>query len=359
MSEINEVFGKYRARMKRISMFKSILFALIACFAATGVAALITYFSKASLWLSLGLSLGTGAVVFLITVFVFYVKIFKVTDRKVAEALDALGLEERLITMCEAEENSSVMANAQRADARGKLSSVSEKALKFTVALPVAVMLAISFAFAAGSAAVTAVYAGVTRTGDSQTENSEENQETQYFTVRYFVYEEGTGLIRGALVQTVEKGGFTDPVEAIAEEGYEFYGWTDSKGELLGSRDKIRVELNVRRDMEIFARFTKIGAPDDTPTDGDEKEDDGKDNQKQDDDAEKQESGGNSQQGGEGVTDESGNAAEGRQNNKVVDGTKDYKDDFDREQSEKDLGSDAIPDELKDLLGDYFEGLKP
>ena len=42
------------------------------------------------------------------------------------------------------------------------------------------------------------------------------------------------------------------------------------------------------------------------------------------------------------------------------DGKQDYKENFDREQSEKELSYDnSLPDELKDALGDYYNGLKP
>lgn len=357
---MQDVFEKYRKRLVKIGIFKSVLLGLALCFSAVGIAALATWIARATLSVVLGLTLGLGAAVFLVSVPLFYFKRFRPTERTVVGRLDALGLEERIVTMYELKDDPSRMAALQREDAVGKLSAVSEKLLKFTVALPVALLLGFCSLFAAGATAASVIAAdGRPEITDLPEPSGPEAKET--FTVTYMVYEAGTGEISGRLVQKVEKGGFTQAVTAVPAEGFRFEAWVDEHMTPFANQNNPRAEINVRGDMTVYAYFEK----EEPPASGDDPGENGEDGDKtepndgQDGDDNGDTNGGNSDEYGDHGNANDGSNGEGRENNKVIDGTQDYKELFDREQSEEELGGKDIPDELKDILGDYYDTLKP
>lgn len=75
---------------------------------------------------------------------------------------------------------------------------------------------------------------------------------TEYVTITYEARE--GGRIEGETVQKVAKGGQTSRVEAIAEEGYEFAGWSD------GLKETARTDT-AEKDMTVTAQFEKIPSP--------------------------------------------------------------------------------------------------
>lgn len=70
------------------------------------------------------------------------------------------------------------------------------------------------------------------------------------YTVKYLATE--GGYIKGNTVQTVAKGGSTQEVDPIANEGYRFCGWSDIKD--ISSR---RIDKNVTSDITVTAIFEK------------------------------------------------------------------------------------------------------
>ncbi len=363
-----DLLKKYRRRLAAIGWGKALLYSAIAGLCVSGAAGLATWFTHMELWIVLLLSLGLGAAVVLLCAPVIYLKFFRPTTDSAAAQIDALGLEERMITMRELENDPSEIAALQRKDATARLRAVSEKRLRFSVAMPFFALLACSFLFAASFVTVSALAAGgMIGRGDEVLgvegglPQEETPPETVTYTVKYLVYEEGTGVIDGEAVQTVKKGGFTKAVTAVPAEGYLFYAWVDAQMHPIGNQENPRIDLNVRADTEVYACFYKAeeGNPDDDPSEGEGELPGG-------DDSGEEGGGGEDGEGGPGSAGSSGEVggdgseAEGRLNNSVIDGNSDYKENFDREKSEKELAEDdTLPDELKDILGDYYNALKP
>ena len=352
---MEQLFEKYRKRLMHIGIFKSAMLSLAFSLISMGIAALVTWIADASILLTLVLALGIGAGTLVISIFLLYFKCFRPTSQTVARGLDGLGLDERYITMLECRENNSEMAKLQREDAKAKLSGISSKQFKYTIALPIVLLLVFGFTFAAGTTTMSMLSAAdVFISEETQTIPEEK---TQTFTVTYRIYEEGTGTINGEAVQKVEKGHYTKAVAAIPAKGYHFVAWVDVNANRLANQSNPRTEINVREDMVIYALFEKNKQIDEDADGELEKGDDSQNPDKGDDgdDDSKGEDGGG--QTGQGNSGSSG--SKDRQNNKVIDGTQDYKEDFDRGSFENELEDRNVPDELKDILGDYYETLKP
>lgn len=354
---MDEIFAKYRKRLAQIGLFKSVMLGLSLALSAVGAAALILWAARASLPVVIGVTAGLGVAVLLAAVPLLYFLHFRPTDREVACRLDALGLDERYITMYECEGDASGMAALQREDACTRLSSVPVRAFRFTLALPMVLLLIFGVLFATGATTASVLAAG----GDVPTQEVPPAPVTPTYTVTYLVWEEGTGTIEGECTQEVKAGGYTSPVTAVAAEGYAFAAWVDEDKAPLANGNNPRGEVNVRSDLTVYALFEKIehpaeGEDPDGNTDGGddhEIEEGGDDPEAPDDPGDPGQSGDNKGEGG-GQDGEGG-----RQNNNVIDGTQDYKENFDREKLEDELKDKDIPDDLKDLLGDYYNTLKP
>lgn len=388
-----KVFEKYRARLVRIGILKSLIFALIIAFFLVGITAFITWFTERSVSFILGLSIGLGIFTVAVSVPVFYFTLFYPTTKKIARLLDRFGLEERLITMYELENDSSYLAMLQREDAKKKLSEVSEKRFKLQVSLSVMVLLAFAFVFAASFTTVSALAAAniIVRGSDiGKKDETEIEPIGDYYVVNYLILS-GKGRIEGEITQIVGKGENTMQVTAIPDDGYVFYMWTDATGgENLGVSVS-RIEFNVQKDMNFYAVFIELSAEEGKPGEGEgegkgegegdpaegegdpaegngEGEDSDKegDNQGESDDTGDEDGEGEGESGENETDSENGQPDDGegggrsRENNNVIDGTQDYREDFDREKHEEELAeNDTYPDDLKDILGDYYESLKP
>lgn len=358
---MDDVFKKYKKRLARIGIGKAVAVALIFALFAFGIAVLIAWLCRAGIPVIFGVSGAAGAAVFAIALPILYVKRFRPTERTVAKRLDALGLKERAITMYECGEDVSGMAALQRQDAVHKISSVPQGRLKYSLALPAVLLLLLGAAFAAGTATASVISAAATQE-EAEEETEEEIIAETTFTVIYKVYEEGTGTIEGLTEQQVKKGGFTEEVTAVPADGYRFSEWVDENGVPFANQNNPRSEVNVRADLVVYARFEKVSQPpsEDEDVDGDIESDKG-DHEKNDPDKEEKDP--QEPTPSEGSQEGEGNAGGGSDassaNNNVIDGTQDYKDNFDRETLEKELAGRDIPDELKDILGDYYDTLKP
>lgn len=75
------------------------------------------------------------------------------------------------------------------------------------------------------------------------------NPEPEQFSVSYTAAIGGS--ISGNLSQTIEKGGNSTAVTAIANDDYIFIGWSD------GNQNKTRQETNVQENLNLYANFEK------------------------------------------------------------------------------------------------------
>ena len=219
--ETAKLFGKYYKRLSRQSWVKSLICGLIVgC-----VAMLVTAFG---LWLAGGKMFYLAFVALVVgvaTTPLFYKFVFKPTTKAVANKIDELGLEERMITMTELEGDESYIACRQREDAVKSLNSVSEGLLKLVISVPMVIVLSVCILLGGGMTAVAALSgAGIINSGKDVIDDIKDGQVKSY-TIEYEV--DGDGVIEGDIVQSVMAGQNGTMVTAVAWDGYAFLKWSD------------------------------------------------------------------------------------------------------------------------------------
>lgn len=344
--ETAKLFGKYYKRLSRQSWVKSLICGLIVGCVAMLVTAFGLWLAGSKMFYLAFVSLAVGTA----TTPLFYKFVFKPTTKAVANKIDELGLEERMITMTELEGDESYIACRQREDAVKSLNSVSEGLLKLVVSVPMVIVLSISILLGGGMTAVAALSgAGVIDSGKDVIDDIKDEQVTR-FTVEYDV--EGDGVVEGEIVQSVEKGKNGTMVNAVALDGYAFYMWSD------GLEDPVRSELKVNEDMKITAIFVELPEQEDGEGDGDG-DGDGESQGDSEEPGDPKDGEGNSQ-GGSG--DQDGGSGAGGGGNKDTDkfgnGEKDYKDYWEESKSDANEGMDGKDSGDQKIVDDYFNSIK-
>ncbi|MBE6585329.1 MAG: hypothetical protein E7645_02240 [Ruminococcaceae bacterium] len=218
-------FKKHYAKLRFEAWFFSILSGLITGFGCGFITALITWFTKLN---GLLLALIVIAGVTLITAPIFYFTKFRLTAMKNARRLDSLGLEERLVTMVEFENEESVIAHLQREDAKAHLAKLKTSSLKLKIKPAMLASFIVTFVLVSAMLTVTILsQAGIIPSGDELLEDAIEEAQEVYFSVTYEV--EDGGYIEGEADQLVLQGSNALPVVAVAEEGYVFVEWDDGR----------------------------------------------------------------------------------------------------------------------------------
>lgn len=118
---------KYEKKLKIEAMIFSLIIGLMMGFLAGFSVSVILYFFKTSNLLAIILVTILSFIVTTILIYLFK----KPTPKHAAQRIDALGLEERVITMMELEDKDSEMIKLQRVDAKAKLKTIEVKHLKF------------------------------------------------------------------------------------------------------------------------------------------------------------------------------------------------------------------------------------
>lgn len=217
----HEIFEKFRKRLNRESLLNSLLCGLAAGFAALFVAALAFWFAAPSLiWIAAIIFAAVTAA----ASWAFYALKFRVTDKSLARRLDAVGLEERVITMTELEGNTSYMAERQRRDAIEAVNKVDAKLIKIVVPAIIIVGVCVTAVLGSGMTVVSALSAGGVIDSGTEVINKITEEEPAQYVVTYEAAE--GGLVDGDLVQNKSVDEYTDTVTAVAESGYVFIGWT-------------------------------------------------------------------------------------------------------------------------------------
>ena len=121
---------------------------MFVCIAASWLAGF-----KAGIYIGLGLFVAATA----IATPLFYTFRFRPTTKKIAQRIDTLGLEERILTMAELENDDSFIAMKQREDALKAMKSVSSEMLKIAVSVPLIAAVAISATLGTGMTVAAAV----------------------------------------------------------------------------------------------------------------------------------------------------------------------------------------------------------
>ena len=347
------LFEKFYTRLLWEGIAKSLIYGLIVGFSVMTVAATITWILayKGALWVSLV----SGFAALAIAAPIFYLTTFRPTTEGIAKRLDGLGLEQRIITMLELERDDSYVAMRQREDAKARLNAVGVKEIKMAISKAVIIAVIALFVVSTSMTTVSAL------TASSALPPVIDNTEPPVqFAVNYIVkgfkggeefFDDEGGVILGEADQVVEAGGSATTVQAVADDGWYFYGWVED-----GSSNPVRTDVNVEEDTTFTAIFVQIknddddeeggaggdeGEPSDEPQDMEQQESNQRPNETPSDDPSS--SGGN-------YTD----------HNVVEDGEKNYKEVFDeyyRKAMEILAEGGEIPDELREMLQKYFDML--
>lgn len=346
-----DLLENYRSRLAKEGWLKAALCGLSVGFGADILCALAFWvFGIKLFWICI---LAFAAVTAIATPLFYFCK-FKNSRRQVASRVDMLGLEERILTMTQFENDDSYMARRQREDAMNALKSVNESLLKIAVSASMVVACCVTFVLGAGATTASAV-SDKSLLDLIREKQAEGEALANMFHLTYGVKDNVGGRVDGELKQTVKGGEAGKTVQAVAENGYVFIGWTD------GYEDATRTDVDVKKDVEVSAVFAEIASDEEGDTTDEEKAEDnpggGKGN------------GGNSQPGepsgdpngsGDGQGDGAGSGASSA-SNQVIDGSTYYGDEYGGSlsdaQGSMNSGNNLSGDE-KGVIGDYFHNIQ-
>lgn len=264
----NSVLKKYYGKIAREGLLKSVLLALIVALFIDAVVMLVFWLTGIKrIWFAVGIGVGC----FIAFVPAAYFLFFRPTAKSMAKRLDSLGLEERLLTMNELQNDDSYIAARQREDAKRSLEKVNPKDIKFVLTKTTAVLLVVSLVCASSMTTVSALaQTGVIPGGNEIIDEITKNE--VYYTVKYAgvdyknqdlsVYETPItvgGMFEGLEEQLIAVGENGEPILAVADPDWVFLCWGD------GSEDPYRVEEAVVVDDAVFDELEEMPlAKDDT-----------------------------------------------------------------------------------------------
>ena len=251
-------FQKHFLKIFIEALFNSLLCGLVAGFVAGFIMALVAWFTiLETLLLSILVTVGVTAV----SAAIFYFKRFRPTVMRSARRIDSVGLEERLVTMVEYENDTTPIASIQREDAKKALNALSSAAISLRVATRTLVCLAVSCGLCLVMITLGILAdKGIIWGGDDIIEALTPEEQIVYVSVSYEA--EDGGDIEGEADQLIPLGDKTTVIEAIAEEGYQFYEWDD------GYDKPVRYEKNVTEDRIYVAFFVPLDADSQESQDG-------------------------------------------------------------------------------------------
>ena len=339
-------FEKYYSRLMWEGLCKSVLWGALAGFGLNAICALISYFTgfEVGFWIALGLLVvgvagGTP---------ICYFKWYRPSIARNAKRLDRLGLEERLVTMIEYENDDSYIAQLQREDAKAKLAKINPKTIKFNI--PKFLYVTAASCIAAGVLSTT--WLGLSNAGFIPNWNQVWHEQIlgedlDRVTVFYEVI--GDGEIEGDIEQSVNKGQSTDAVAAVASGDSVFVGWADILGNIV-SKNPLRQEINLQSNVFLFAYFMPAQEGQ-GQGDGDAKEGEGQEGPPQ---KGAQEAKGEGKEKGEGITGGGSSIL----NNTIINGEEYYGTNFDlylEDALDRLQTGQPLPDDYKQFTEGYYE----
>ena len=345
--ESKNLLQKYYQRLSRESWLKAWLWGLVVGFsAALLTSAVIWFFGAKIVWLT--------AIVFVVATvaaaLLFYYKAFKPTIKQAAKRADALGLEERLITMTELEGSDTVMAKLQREDAKKALSTVSAGLIKIAISTALIVTVSSVAVGAAGMTTLAALAAGGTIKPPIDIIVPE--VQLPKYEVVYEVTDDEAGMIDGEDFQLVQEGDDAEPVTAVAFDGYVFSGWFLEDGTPYSGTKPERQDLEIKGNLKLIAAF-QLYEDDPDGEEGDDGDGDG-------DSAEQKEDGDQGNKPGDKPGP--GEGGQYNANDNIIDGETPYGGEtyntYHEEAKEEMENDDTISDDRKGFCEDYFKNIK-
>lgn len=214
-------FQKHHKRLVLEAVLKAVICGLLVGFLANFLAALAAWiFDFGGIWFAIGI----GAAVGLITGVTLYFAKFRPSVQELAHRVDRLGLEERMVTMLEMQQDESYIAKIQREDAQKHLKDVEERKLRMRLPKLVSIMAAIAMVLGCGMTTVAGLAAEDIIDSGAEVLNPEDSM-PELLAVSYIV--EGGGEIEGETDQLLLPGEDATPVVAVPEDGWVFNGWDD------------------------------------------------------------------------------------------------------------------------------------
>lgn len=290
------------------------------------------------------------AAVTAIATLLFYFCRFKNSRRQVASRVDMLGLEERILTMTQFENDDSYIARRQREDATNALKSVNSSFIKIAVSASMVAIFCATLVLGVGATTASAL-SSKSLVAMIQENKTEPN--SGIFHLIYGVKGNIGGRVDGELKQNVGEGESGKIVQAVADDGYVFIGWTD------GYEDATRTDVDVKKDVTVNAVFVEIEVND---------EDDETEEEKGEDEGNGSNSNGQQQPGdpsdGSDSSDGAGDGAgagSDAASNQVIDGSTYYGDEYGGSLSDAQdsMNSNSnLSGEERGTIGDYFHNIQ-
>ena len=256
-----ELFKKYYSRLAREGIIKAVLCGMIFGFSTLFVTSALLWLTNEHIfWVAILCGVATGAA----TAPLFYYTKFKPTTKEIARRVDELGLEERVLTMTELENDQSYIAMRQREDTIAALQTVNAGLLSIAVSIPLIISVCATGLFGMGMTVVTTLSAADIITSGRELIEEANKPIPEYVEIEYEVSGEGGKILNFETeeeipFQAVEKGKDAIPVIAVAEEGYIFLGWSDD------TEDPYREDKNVQESITLVAEFGELQDAGDMP----------------------------------------------------------------------------------------------
>ncbi len=238
-----KTFKKYYGRLATEGLLKALLFGLAIACAVYCILVLVMWFTEIS-WM-IWVAVAAFAAVLACSVCALYFTKFRPAAKAIAARVDRLGLEERLVTMVELEQDSSFMALRQREDALESMDRVSPKNVKIVVPA-LGLTLCVLLLLCGASMTVLTALAEQDIIDNPVHEIVDPTPPDVYYTISYKVIgytaddeelEGMGGMIEGLEDQLVLDGGAAEQVVAVADEEWAFLTWSD------GSTDPTRLDI--------------------------------------------------------------------------------------------------------------------
>lgn len=354
---------KYRARIVREGVLKSLFIALAAGSGTLALCALLSWFFgfTAGLFVGIGLFVLVTAA---LTPTIYFAK-YRPSVKAVAARVDALGLEERILTMTQLEGDDSYIARMQRQDAQRALEKADHMTLKIAVSAGLCVLLSFALAFGLSGATVGSLYnAGVIPSG---MQLIAKNKPVTTITLSYSAQENSGGaiclwdedweepeLLEDGVSYELHEGEEAPAVYALDGTNATFIGWSD------GVATRYRKDV-ASKSANIVALYSTVMFEE--PPRDDQIMSDTSDNNNDNQDGPTPNQDGPNKPGDLPNPDATGGGSGGKTSDskQIVDGSTYYGDRFEDAYGDAldRLGSDdGISDELKGWISEYYDSIR-